>query len=101
MRLGGDAVGPNHGDEDGDVPQRAALPPRHAHPQGVATALSGSEPEPEPHSITGNQRRFCLLLSDRTQVLLVGSGQLDGSEPTMWVLDKYWVQIGFWTAEQL
>ncbi|XP_037553698.1 inaD-like protein [Nematolebias whitei] len=39
--LGGDSVGLNHGDEDGDVAQRAALPPRYTHPEGVADTLRG------------------------------------------------------------
>lgn len=41
MRLGSDSVGLNHGDEDGDVTQRAALPPCYTHPKGVTDTLRG------------------------------------------------------------
>lgn len=41
MCLGGDSVGLNHGDKDGDVTQRAALPPGYTHPEGVTDALRG------------------------------------------------------------
>lgn len=43
LRLRCHAVGLNHGDEDGDVPQRAALSSRYAHPEGVSGTLGGSE----------------------------------------------------------
>lgn len=41
VSLGGDATRLNHGDEDGDVTQRAALPPSYTHPEGVGDALRG------------------------------------------------------------
>lgn len=39
--LGGDSISLDHGDEDGNIPQRAALPPRYTHPQGVCDTLKG------------------------------------------------------------
>lgn len=42
-RLRRNPVGLNHSNEDGDVPQRAALPPCYTHAEGVADSLRGGE----------------------------------------------------------
>lgn len=57
MCLGGDSVGLNHSDEDGDVTQRTALPPSDAHPERVGGALR-EETRTESETKTRPESRF-------------------------------------------